>query len=95
MSIQILDSNKARLNWREILDKASVGAEDVVVERYGKPVVAVIAYEDYLALREELEELRAARRAAAAYEEWKQTPDAGRPWAEIEAELIADGLLDE
>jgi PHD/YefM family antitoxin component YafN of YafNO toxin-antitoxin module len=66
----------------------------VVVERYGKPMVAVIAYEDFVALKDELDDLRAARRAAEAYEAWKSDPSWGRSWDEVEADLVAEGLLD-
>jgi prevent-host-death family protein len=94
MSAQILDSNQARLKWRDVLDAAGAG-DDVIVERYGKPTAAVIPYEDYQAVLEELDDLRAARRAAAAYEAWKRDPSSARPLEEIEAELVAEGLLDE
>jgi prevent-host-death family protein len=93
--VKVLDSNKARTRWREILDSASAGTVDVIVERYGKPVVAVIAYHDYVAFQEEVDDRRTARRAAEAYEAWKQDPTLARPWDEIEAELVADGLLDD
>lgn len=95
MPVKVLDSNKARTNWRDILDMASVGATDVVVERYGKPIVAVIAYEDFAALQDELDDLRAGRRAAEAYEAWKQDPSWGTPYEEFRAELVAEGSLDE
>jgi len=56
---EILDSNRARIVWRELLDRAR-GGRDTVIERYGKPTAAVIPYEDYKALQEALEDLRAA-----------------------------------
>jgi PHD/YefM family antitoxin component YafN of YafNO toxin-antitoxin module len=55
----------------------------------------VISYADYEALQDELDDLRAARRAAAIYEEWKSDPSSARPYAEIRAELVAEGKLDE
>jgi len=94
MPVKVLDSNTARTRWRDILDEAGGGDTDVVVERYGKPMVAVIAYDDFVAIQDELDDLRAARRAAEAYEAWKADPDRGRPWEEVEAELVAEGLLD-
>ena len=95
MPVKVLDSNKARTRWREILDSASAGSVDVIVERYGKPMVAVIAYEDYVAFQEQIDDLRAARRTAEAYEAWRQDPSRATPWEEVEEELIAEGLLDE
>ena len=91
----ILSSREARTRWRDVLDAVNQGKTDVVIERYGKPVAAVIAYEDYEALMEELEDLRDGRLAVAAYEEWKRDPSTARPYEEIRAELIAEGLLDE
>jgi PHD/YefM family antitoxin component YafN of YafNO toxin-antitoxin module len=95
MPVKVLDSNKARTRWRDILDMVGSGREDVVVLRYREPTVAVIAYGDYVALREQLDDLRAARRATEAYEAWKQEPGRAKPWQEVEEELIAEGLLDE
>jgi prevent-host-death family protein len=94
MPVKVLDSNTARAQWRDILDEASSRDTDVVVARYGKPMVAVIAYDDFLALQEELDDLRASRRAAEAYAAWQADPGRGRPWEEVEAELVAEGLLD-
>jgi prevent-host-death family protein len=93
MTVRIYESNRARANWRDVLDDAAAGSTDVIVERYGKPVVAVIAYDDYLALQDELDDLRAARRAAAIYEEWKRDPSSARPYAELRAELVAEGEI--
>lgn len=94
MPVKTLNSNQARTNWRDILDAAGRGDADVVVERYGKPIVAVIAYEDFAALQDELDELRASRRAAEAYRVWKQEPGQAIPYEEFREELMAEGLLD-
>jgi prevent-host-death family protein len=93
MAMQILDSNRARAKWRDILDKAHAGTGEVVIERYGQPVAAVISYADYVALQDELDDLRAARRARAIYEEWMRDPAIARPYAEFRAELVAEGVL--
>jgi prevent-host-death family protein len=95
MTVQVLDSNKARTKWRDILDAAHAGTVDIVVERYGKPMVAVIAYEDFLALQDELDDLRAGRRVAEAYGAWQADPGRGTPYEDFRAELVAEGLLDE
>jgi len=95
MPLQALNANEARTRWRDIVDAAHAGQMDTLIERYGKPMAVLIPYEDYLALEEELEELRAARRAEAAYAEWKRDPSRGRPYAEVRAELVAEKLLNE
>lgn len=52
----------------------------------------MITYEDFAALQDELDNLR---RAAEAYEAWKQDPGRGTPYEEFRAELVNEGLLDE
>jgi prevent-host-death family protein len=94
VTISTWDSNDARIKWREVIDTAAAGGADVVITRYGKPVVAVIDYDDFLALQEELDDLRAARRADAAYEEYRRDPSSVQPWDEIRTRLIAEGKLD-
>jgi prevent-host-death family protein len=94
-TVNVVDSHQARRQWRELLDTANAGNVDTIVERHSKPVAALIPYEDYLALQEELDELRATRQAAATYERWKTNPAIARPYADIRAEMIKDGLLND
>jgi prevent-host-death family protein len=94
MPTAIMDSNEARSQWRGILDATSAGEKDIVITRYGKPVAVLIDYADWLAAQEILDDLRAARRADAAFEEYLQNPDSAKPWEEFEAELIAEGRFD-
>ncbi len=94
MPVQVLDSNDARSRWRDVLDAAHTSGTDIIIQRYGKPMVVVIAYADFLALQETLDDLRTGRRAETAYNAWKNDPDRGKPWEEVEAELVAEGLLD-
>ena len=95
MAVQIYDSNRARAKWRDVLDLATAGTADVVIERYGKPVAVVIAYDDYTMVQDELDDQRAARRAAAIYEEWKRDPSLARPYTEFRAGLVEKGTLNE
>ncbi len=53
----------------------------------------MIDYEDWVALQDELDDLRAARRANEVYQEYLRDPSTARPWADIRAELVAEGLL--
>ncbi|MFZ2358531.1 MAG: type II toxin-antitoxin system prevent-host-death family antitoxin [Anaerolineae bacterium] len=92
MPYQVLNSDDARTRWRDILDAANSG-QDVLIARYGKPTAAVIPIADYEALTEELEDLRAARRAQAALDALRQDASRGRPYAAIREELVAEGLL--
>ena len=61
MTITMLDSNQARNKWREMLDRVLINNTDVVITRYNKPVVTVVAYEDYLIIQDELTKRRAER----------------------------------
>ena len=82
-----LPSDKARAKWRDVLDSAGRG-EDIVVERYGKPTVAIIAYDDYLAIQETLADMRDARAAQRVFEEWQDDPASARPWSDVKADLL-------
>ena len=61
MTVKTLDTNQARNHWREMLDTVLKNEVDVVITRYDQPLVAVLAYEDYLAVHAELIKQRAAR----------------------------------
>ncbi len=80
-------SGEARIKWRELLDQVLTGHGDVLIERNGKNVAVMIPAADYEQIQDALEDLRAARSAAAAYEEWKRNPSVARPWDEVDAEL--------
>ena len=92
MTITTLGSREARQKWRDLLDAVYTGSADIVIERNGKPLAALIPYEDYLALAEALDDLRAARRVAAAQ---KVSQQRGRSYDDIRQELKNKGLLDE
>jgi len=93
MTVHVLKSDKARLQWRRLLEAARKG-DDTVIEHYDTPTAALIPYEDYLALQEQLDDLRAARRAEAALEKWERDPSSARDFSEFEAEMIRNGLWD-
>lgn len=91
MTMRVLESRAARENWRDALDAATSGRADIVITRYGKPVTAMIRYEDYLAVQEELIKLRA--RQSEAYQtmlasepalstEWN-SPEEDDAWADL------------
>lgn len=61
MAVKMLDSNQARNHWREMLDAVLASNADVVITRYSQPVAAVVSYEDYLAVADELTRLRTSR----------------------------------
>jgi prevent-host-death family protein len=91
--IETVNSRTARENWRDLLDNIVAGG-DVVIERNGKPVAAMIPIDDFNALQDHLEDLRDARRVAEIYEAYKRDPSAARPYEEVRSEMVRDGLLD-
>jgi len=93
MSVLTINSREARSNFRSLLDRILAGG-DVVIERNGKAVAVLIPVEDYQDIQDELDDLRASRRAVALYESWKNDRAVARPLDDIEAELIEEGLLD-
>ncbi|HEX9868767.1 MAG TPA: type II toxin-antitoxin system Phd/YefM family antitoxin [Candidatus Tectomicrobia bacterium] len=91
MTVKTLESRAARENWRDLLDTATAGQADVIITRYGKPVTAMIRYEDYVAVQEELVKLRAQQ--SEAYQtmlasestlsrEW-DSPEEDEAWADL------------
>ena len=84
MIITRIGSAEARSKWRDLLDEVYSGATDVIIERNGKDVAVIIPTQDYEALQDELNELRSARLAGLAYEEWQRDSSLGRPWEEVE-----------
>ncbi len=95
MPVTTVNSREARKKWRSLLDTAYTGDGDIVIERYGEPIAAIIPFEDFRALQEELDELRAARRARQVYEQWRRDSTSARPYTKVREELVAEGLLDE
>lgn len=94
MTVQVMQAAEVRANWRKVLDAALTREADTVIERSGKPIAALIPHDDYVALQEELEDLRDARLALPELEAWRADPDTGRPYSEIRAEMVDQGLLD-
>lgn len=98
MAVKTVDSNQARNNWREMLDTVMAENIDVVVTRYNKPVVTMLAYEDYLIVQDELTRRRAERKIQQQLEaealatmiatervlakEWN-TPEEDEAWADL------------
>jgi prevent-host-death family protein len=91
MTVKTLESRSARENWRDLLDSAIAGQTDIVITRYGKPVTAMIRYEDYVALQDELVKLRAQQSEAyqtmlasesALAHEW-DSPEEDEAWADL------------
>ena len=90
MSARTMSSDEARSNWRRLLESALTGDSDTIIERYGQPIGVLIPFADYIAVLETLEDMRLARQAMPALEEWQNDPSTARPWREVFAELGVD-----
>jgi prevent-host-death family protein len=82
MATKVISSDQARAKWREVLDTAMSG-EDVIIERYGKPVAVIIPYQDYA-------QSEIVREATAVYEPKSWDTIKTELAAEIKAELLAE-----
>lgn len=92
MTVTTLDSSEVRNKWAKLLETTAAGEADVVITRSGEPMTVMIRYEDYLAIQDELEDARLARRAAAVLADLDAGKTDARPWSEIRAEWIAEGV---
>ena len=61
MTVKMLESTQAHSHWGDLLELALTPGTDVVITRHDRPLVAVMAYEDYLVVKDMLREKRAAR----------------------------------
>jgi len=82
-----------RARQSDILRDLSQGP--VVLTQHGRAAAVMVSPERWNRLLEELEDLRDTIAAVESYDEYRRDPSTARPWAEVEIELKAEGLLDE
>ena len=70
MPIMEIKSSDARMKFRDLLDSVMTGDSDIMILRNGKQIAAIIPADDYIEIREELEDLRLSRIADDAYDEY-------------------------
>ena len=58
MTLKTLSSEEARTNLRDVMDEVMTGESEIVIERHGKPTVAVISYREYVRIQKERERRR-------------------------------------
>ncbi len=84
-----MEATKVRNHFAEELSKVAFGKQRLVIERNGKPLVAVVPFEE-LALLEGLSEQEEDRRDVAAYRQAKaemaRTGERPIPWARFKRE---------
>lgn len=87
MTITMLDNQIARATFVSLLAKVARATR-------ASPSRRRASWWPFVALTEELDDLQAAQRAAAILTDLDAGRTDARPWAEIQAEWIAEGLLD-
>jgi len=53
MLVKTVSSEEARTHLRDVMDEVTAGKAEIVIERHGKPTVAVISYKEYQRLQNE------------------------------------------
>ncbi len=53
MLVKTVSSEEARTHLRDVMDEVAAGEAEIVIERHGKPMVAVISYKEYQRLQNE------------------------------------------
>jgi len=94
MKTRIMSSDDVRTSWRGVMDEVMTGGT-VTVERYNKPIAAVIPYEAYLAVQQALEDFFDLALAEAAYAEYKRDPSTAIPLEEAIAHWQAGDANDD
>lgn len=94
MNARVVSYDDMRRDVAGVVDAVYSGGT-VLLQEANKPVAAIISFEDYVALQQQLEDLHDARIADAAYERYLADPSSAISWEEAKDILRADGLLDE
>ena len=92
MMVMTVRAEEARIQWRETIEAAYVDKKDVVIERYGKPIVTVIAHTKWLAMLKRIKELELTAKGVKAYEEMVADPSLVVSEAEYSQMLEKAGL---
>ena len=57
MATTTLGSEEARMKWREMIDSAYADKKEIVIVRYGRPIVTIVNHATWEAQKRRLEEL--------------------------------------
>jgi PHD/YefM family antitoxin component YafN of YafNO toxin-antitoxin module len=86
--LEVIEQHRAA--WEQLPeDKA------YLLEREGEPVAVVMAFQGFDALLERLEDLEDAESAREGLKAIESGEETTIPWEQVEAELRAEGLMDE
>jgi len=54
MALDVFESKRLHKKWRELLQSLQQNKREIVITKDNEPVATIISYEDYLAVRDEL-----------------------------------------
>jgi antitoxin (DNA-binding transcriptional repressor) of toxin-antitoxin stability system len=90
MGTKKVSSDQARTGWREMLDAVASG-DTIIIERYGKPVAVLSAYQDFeegTPLADDEGDMVREKTAVYQSNEWKALKS--QLAAEIKADLLTE-----
>ncbi len=87
LTMQAISVSEAKQQLGQIVDRAHLAKEAVVLTKHGREVVVVIDAQTFFNLVEQLEDLEDARDAQLALEELEQDGGKTIPWEQVKAEL--------
>ncbi len=86
-----MSSDEARTKWREVLDTAVAGNQ-IIIERYGKPIAMIVPYSG---VAQAAEEVKMVREETAVYQTDTWETQKAELVAEIKAALLQEPKLRE
>jgi len=89
MSIKTLSSEEARTNLHDVMDEVTADEVEVVIERHGKPTVAVISYKAF----QHIQKGRERRRRRLSKIKAEMVAGHFYTWEQVETHLKERGLF--
>lgn len=84
MDIVTMKSEKARQNWRNILEKTHYGRLQVIVKRYDQPMSVLMGYEQWQKTQERLQVLEAWAEARKGQEDYQSGKTGLVTWEDLQ-----------
>ncbi len=88
MRIKRVSSEEARTHLRDVMDEVTAGEAEIVIERHGKPTVAVISYKEYQRIQNERAQQELDQRTGARVVEANHVPASIGPYADYWNQFI-------
>ena len=92
MSVVTMSADVARVQWRKTIDLAFAHQKEIVIERYGEPIAALMSYENWLEMKRKLKEQELTIKVLERHQEVKNDPSSLISEEEYERLLQAEGL---